>query len=45
MVTDGGALLPVGLQIVGRPGTEDVVLSLAEWIEERAGVRDRRPTM
>lgn len=43
MVTDGGALLPVGLQIVGRPGTEDVVLSLAEWIEERAGVRDRKP--
>ena len=35
--------LPIGLQIVGRPGREDVVLALAAWIEERSGMRDRRP--
>jgi len=41
--SDGDSTLPVGLQIVGRPGREDVVLALAAWIEERSGVRDRRP--
>jgi len=40
---DGDSTLPIGLQIVGRPGQEDVVLALAAWIEERSGVRDRRP--
>jgi len=40
---DGGSTLPIGLQIVGRPGQEDAVLALAAWIEERSGVRDRRP--
>lgn len=41
--TVGGSTLPVGLQIVGRPGREDVVLALAEWVEERSGTTDRRP--
>jgi Asp-tRNA(Asn)/Glu-tRNA(Gln) amidotransferase A subunit family amidase len=40
---DGDSTLPIGLQIVGRPGQEDVVLAVAAWIEERSGVRDRRP--
>jgi len=40
---DGDSTLPIGLQIVGRPGQEDVVLALAAWIEERSGVCDRRP--
>lgn len=42
---NAGIELPVGLQIVGHPGREDVVLALAEWIEERSGVPARRPTM
>lgn len=35
--------LPIGLQIVGRPGREDVVLALAEWVEARIGADAWRP--
>ena len=38
-----GIDLPVGLQIVGRPGREDVVLALAEWVEQRSGMEGRQP--
>lgn len=37
--------LPVGLQIVGRPGREDVVLALAEWVESRSGSATWRPPL
>jgi amidase/aspartyl-tRNA(Asn)/glutamyl-tRNA(Gln) amidotransferase subunit A len=40
---DGDSTLPIGLQIVGRPGQEETVLAVAAWIEERSGVHDRRP--
>ena len=45
MVTVDGAGLPVGLQIVGRPGREDIVLALAEWVEERSGMRGTHPPL
>ena len=38
-----GIDLPVGMQIVGRPGREDVVLTLAEWVEQRSGMEGRQP--
>ena len=38
-----GIDLPVGMQIVGRPGREDVVLALAEWVEQRSGMEGRQP--
>ncbi|CAB4616934.1 unannotated protein [freshwater metagenome] len=41
--TDRDSTLPIGLQVVGRPGQEETVLAVAAWIEERSGVHDRRP--
>lgn len=35
--------LPVGVQAIGRPGREDVLLRLAAWLEPRFGWVDRRP--
>lgn len=37
--------LPIGLQIVGRPGREDVVLALAEWVEARSESATWRPPL
>jgi amidase len=41
--TPGG--LPVGMQIVGRPGDDRGVLQLARAVEEAAGVTGRRPPL
>ena len=35
--------LPIGIQIVGRPGAEDVVLAVAKAIEDRVGAPMWRP--
>ena len=39
----GGIDLPVGLQVIGRPGREDTVLAVAEWVERHSGMADKRP--
>ena len=35
--------LPIGVQLVGRPGTDDVLLGLAAELEERFGWHHRVP--
>lgn len=35
--------LPVGVQAIGRPGREDVLLRLGAWLEPRCDWRSRRP--
>jgi amidase len=37
--------LPVAVQLVGRPGTEDTLISLAAQIEAERGWPDRRPPL
>ncbi len=37
--------LPVGVQIVGRPGADDLVLAVARVIEERVGAPTWRPNL
>ena len=38
-----GVDLPVGLQIIGRPGREDTVLAVAEWVERHSDMANKRP--
>jgi amidase len=42
-VTEGG--LPMGVQLIGRPGGEDVLLSIGAQLERRLNWQDRHPPM
>ncbi|MFM8945962.1 MAG: hypothetical protein ACKOJC_04530 [Actinomycetota bacterium] len=37
--------LPIGVQIVGRPGAEDLVLAVAQVIEDQVGAPAWRPNI
>ncbi len=41
--TDDG--LPLGVQLVGRPGEEDLLLALAGQLEQATSFSDRRPPL
>lgn len=42
---DADAGVPVGVQAIGRPGREDVLLRLAAWLEKRFGWAERVPPL